>query len=306
MATYTVYEQIGIKEDVSDIITNISPTKTPFQMDIGKEKVNNTIFQWQEDSLRAVAANAKVEGATAVDITADPTVLRQNRTQIMSETSIVSGTADVVSTYGRAKESAYQLAKSAAQVKRDLENALVGIAGTAYAVGSAGVARTMAGYQAQINTVATSNVTYCGAATALSEAFLLTNLQIVYNAGSDPSRISVTPANSTVVAAFAAATGRYRTVTNPGADQTKLVNTVDIYVSPFGEQKVVLNRFQRTANTLIYDPEMWTLCVLRPWTRESLAKVGDANRQMLVGEFSLKHKAFRASGIVVDNATTGF
>lgn len=43
--TYTVYEVIGKKEDVSDIITNISPTTTPFQSMIGKENVSNVLFQ---------------------------------------------------------------------------------------------------------------------------------------------------------------------------------------------------------------------------------------------------------------------
>jgi hypothetical protein len=43
--TYTSYDVVGKKEDVSDIITNISPTTTPFQTLIGKESVNNVLFQ---------------------------------------------------------------------------------------------------------------------------------------------------------------------------------------------------------------------------------------------------------------------
>ena len=61
MATYQTYQQIGIKEDISDIISNISPTLTPFQSSIGKESVSNTLYQWQEDSLSSVAENAMVE-----------------------------------------------------------------------------------------------------------------------------------------------------------------------------------------------------------------------------------------------------
>src|SRR5512139_2382412 len=102
MATYQTYQQIGIKEDISDIITNISPTKTPFQSGLGNDKVANTLFQWQEDSLRSAAANAAVEGADGTDITATPTVMRTNYTQILQETIKVSGTSDAVATYGRA------------------------------------------------------------------------------------------------------------------------------------------------------------------------------------------------------------
>ena len=65
MATYQTYQMVGIKENVSDVITNLSPRKTPFQSAIGNEKVTQPLFQWQEDSLRAVATNAAVEGADA-------------------------------------------------------------------------------------------------------------------------------------------------------------------------------------------------------------------------------------------------
>src|SRR5712664_1654849 len=127
MATFTSYDAVGLKEDISDIITNISPTKTPFQSMIGREKVTQRAFSWQEDSYRAQATNAQAEGFDATFITATPTVMRANNTQILAEAVQVSGSMDATSTYGRARESAYQLAKSAAQVKRDLEYALIGV-----------------------------------------------------------------------------------------------------------------------------------------------------------------------------------
>jgi hypothetical protein len=307
MATYQTYQQVGLKEDVSDIITNISPTKTPFQSSIGSEKVHNTLFQWQEDSLRAAAANAKVEGADPSDITATPTVMRTNYTQILEETVKTSGTADVVSKYGRAKESAYQMAKTAAQLKRDLERAMVGAA-TDKAVGAAAVARTFASYHYQINTSGTSNVIYTGAGpAALSEAKLLEALQVSFNAGADPTRIMVTPGNSLIVADFAKASGRYRTIDNGAGDKatSAIINVVDLYVSPFGEQRVVVNRFLKTLNTLVYEPAQWKRATLRDWTRETLAKTGDSLKQMLIGEFSLKHANFSASALIVEG-TTGF
>ncbi len=107
MATFfKTYDQIGIKEDISDVITNISPTTTPFQSLLKNERVNNTLFQWQEDSLASVGNNAVVEGADATDSDMTPTVMRSNVTQIMQKTVRISGTADSVSTYGRAKETA--------------------------------------------------------------------------------------------------------------------------------------------------------------------------------------------------------
>jgi len=306
VATYQTYQEVGIKEDVSDIITNISPRKTPFLSSIGNEKVTQPLFQWQEDSLRSVqgTANAIVEGADASFITVAPTVMRNNYTQIFMEAVQVAGTAEATLAHGRAKELAYQLSKSAAALKRDLENALVGT-GQASAVGNSTTARTMAGYQAQVGTTTSINL-YMGTSTNLAETgatSLTTLLQNLFTNGGDPSRILVTPANSIIVAAFAQASGRYRVFNDPKSNN--IVNTVNLYVSPFGEQKVELDIFLQPHFTLAYNPDMWTLATLRPWTRETLAKTGDSMKQMIVGEFSLKHKNFNASGYVADNLASG-
>jgi hypothetical protein len=309
MTLFQTYETVGIKEDISDVISNISPTKTPFQTAIGNEKITNTLFQWQTDALRAVQSAPVLEGADAQYITVAPTVMLNNTTQIFAEAVQVSGTVDAVSTYGRARESAYQLAKSAAALKRDLENAYVGTA-QAKVTGSDGVARQMAGFQVQTSQItadqaAVNNVYTGGTSTAPSEANFLTALQNVFTAGVDPTIIMVTPANSIIFAAFAAAAGRYRTL-QTGGDDKKLVNVVNLYVSPFGEQKVLVNRFLKASDSLIFDPKYWSRATLRPWTRETLAKTGDSLKMMIVGEDSLKCKNPAASAIVIEQVSTGY
>src|SRR5580700_9841479 len=124
MATWTSYDEVGIKEDVSDIITNISPTKTPFLSSLKTEKIHQKRHDWQEDALDAVnTANAAVEGADATDQTLVATTLRSNYTQILTKTIKVSGSADASLAHGRAKESAYQMSKKMLEIKRDLESA---------------------------------------------------------------------------------------------------------------------------------------------------------------------------------------
>jgi hypothetical protein len=313
MATYQTYQEVGIKENISDIITNISPRKTPFQSSIGSEKVHQPIFQWQEDSLRAVSATTAVEGADSSEITAVPTVMRSNYTAIFSEAVKVSGTTQSTQAYGRAKELAYQMSKSAAALKRDLENAFVGTAASA-AAGSAAVARVTASAQIQITGAGTStfaaqagNVFYMNTAVALTETALVNAIQSAFVAGGDPTRILVTPSNSVVIAGFGSASGRYRTIQDSTvSNKTTLVNAVNLYVSPFGEQVIEVDRFLKAKHTFIYDPDMWSAATLRPWTRENLAKVGDSERQLLVGEFGLKHKNFSASALVLDNLASGF
>lgn len=309
--TYTAYEVIGKKEDVSDIITNISPTTTPFQTMIGSESVSNVLFQWQEDILAAAAANAQFDGFDASEIAATPTTLRTNYTQIMAKAIKVAETTDVISKYGRAKETAYQLSKRAAELKRDFEyvltNAQAGGPGnlnnvTLTSIGNsanvtADAARTLASYQAQVD--AGNLVKTGGSNTAMSETNLLTLSQTLYTNGADPSILMIPPGEATNVAAYAAATGRLREIENSDkGTRSTIVNTVDVYISPFGELKVVLNRFQSAIDHLVFDPDMWKKCVLRAWERVPLAKIGDSERHMIVGEYSLKHRNYKASGIV--------
>lgn len=307
MAAFTTYDIVGEKEDISDVISNISPTTTPFQSLLKTERVNNTIFQWQEDSLAAVGNNAQVEGFSATDDTLTTTTMRQNYTQIMAKVVNISATSDAVALYGRAKETAYQLSKKSAELKREFEYHLVGKAQNA-AAGASNTARTFANAfgtyvgGADVIHADTTVTTDSDANTAgnqagpLTEANILSVNQKLYEAGSEASYIMVKPADALIVAGFAAASGRNRDF---GAGKG-VVNAVDLYVSPFGEQKVIINRFIKATECLVFNPSMWSLVVLRPFTRELLAKTGDNDRHMIVGEYSLKHKNVKGSGRITN------
>ena len=100
------------------------------------------------------------------------------------------------------------------------------------------------------------------------------------------------------IAAFAAATGRSRDV----GDGKKIVNVVNILETPFGTQRVVMNRWLKADNALLTDPDNWRRLVLRNWFRRTLAKTGDATRVQIIGEFSLKHSNFLASVLLTNLA----
>lgn len=292
---YTSYDVVGKKEDVSNIISNITPTKAPFTSLTKSETVHNTLFQWQEDKLRDAASNKQLEGFTASPTARTPTVMRDNVTQIMQDTFEVSGTNDAVAKYGRGKESAREAGKAAATLKLDLEFAYTGSGQAKIAPADATTARQFAGVQAQIDP---TMYVYTGAVgTAISEANYLDALQKCYDAGADPSTTLVTPTDSRVFASFTGASGRSRVI-NDGSKT--IVNAVNLYVSPFGEEKIVLSRYLKAGDTLIFDPAMWKRVVLngRNWFRETLAKTGDKLSMMIVGEFSLKHMNAKGSALV--------
>ena len=70
MAAYDRYTAIGAREDLTDVIYDISPTDTPIMSSIGKTKATSVYHEWQTDSLAAATtANALVEGASATEAT---------------------------------------------------------------------------------------------------------------------------------------------------------------------------------------------------------------------------------------------
>jgi hypothetical protein len=113
MATYQTYTAIGQREDLSDIIYNISPTDTPLMSSIGKTKATAVYHEWQVDSLAAASlTNKAVEGADATSATMGVTTRAGNRTQIFQKTVQIAGTLEAVDKAGRKSEKAYQLAKA--------------------------------------------------------------------------------------------------------------------------------------------------------------------------------------------------
>ena len=121
--TFTTEAAVGVREDLADIIYNISPEDTPFQSNVGRSDASNTLFEWQTDELSAPDGdNAVAEGADVPDFDeVDPTVRLQNYQQISRKTVIIAETMEAVDKAGRDSEISYQLAKKGSELKRDIE-----------------------------------------------------------------------------------------------------------------------------------------------------------------------------------------
>lgn len=223
----------------------------------------------------------------------------------------MAATTDATSRYGRAKETAYQLSKRGAELKRDLEfvltNAQAGGSGvlsnvTITSIGNTAnvtsdAARTMKSAQAQVD-ASLLNVTG-GSGTAMTETLLNTTLQELYTYGANPKYLMIPPGEALNLSTYLAnTTWGTRSLESDAMSKQKIVNVVDVYVSPFGEVKVVLNRFMVNTDHLVFNPSDWKLAVLRAWERVPLAKIGDSERHMIVGEYSLKHANYKASAVV--------
>ena len=115
--TFDTYDSVGIREDLSNVIHNISPEETPFYSKAAKKSAKNTLVEWQTDSLRASAANAHIEGDATTAEARTATTRLGNYTQIFKNAVVVSDSDDNVDNAGRAKEIAYQTLKIAKEQK---------------------------------------------------------------------------------------------------------------------------------------------------------------------------------------------
>jgi len=307
--TAQTYVAIGMREDLSDMIYNISPTETPFISAIGKgSKATATLHEWQTDSLSAAGANAQVEGDDMNSMTATPTVRVQNYLQISTKGVISSGTMEAILKAGRKSELAYQIAKRGKELKRDMEYTV-----TQNQAGFAGTATTARKLRALENWYATNPVGAAayvtatgitatvtdGTQRAFTESLLKTVVKNCFTSGGDPSMLMVGPFNKQVVSTF---TGNATRMDK--SEDKKLYAAIDVYASDYGELKVVPNRFQRDRTAHVLDLEYWALSVLRPITIEAIAKTGDSEKKMIITEYTLESRNEAASGAIADLTTS--
>jgi hypothetical protein len=310
MAIYNAHTAIGQREDLTDVIYDISPTETPFMSSIGKTKATAVYHEWQTDTLAAATTNnAAVEGADASDATLSPTTRLGNYTQILQKTIKVSGTLDTVNKAGRKSEKAYQLAKASQEIKRDLETILLSNQGRD-AGSSNSSARKMGSLLSWIKTNSSAQTnggdpTTIGVSTrtdgntrTFTEALLKEVVSEVFVSGGSPKVLMVGATGKQKVSSF---TGIAETRFNvTGAAPSTIIGAADIYVSDFGNMSVVPNRFMRTRDALILDPEYAAIAYLRPFQTNELAKAGDADKTQILVECTLEVKNEAAHGIVAD------
>jgi hypothetical protein len=277
---------------------------------IGKTKATAVYHEWQTDSLAAATTNnAAVEGADASDATLSPTTRLGNYTQILQKTIKVSGTLDAVNKAGRKSEKAYQLAKASQELKRDLETILLSNQGRS-AGSSNSSARKMGSLLSWIKTNSSvqtngGDPTTIGVSTrtdgntrTFTEALLKEVVAEVFTSGGSPKVLMVGPSGKQKVSSF---TGIGETRFNvTGAKPSTIIGAADIYVSDFGNMSVVPNRFMRTRDALVLDPEYAALAYLRPFQTIELAKAGDADKTQVLVEVTLEVKNEAAHGIVAD------
>ena len=284
MASNT-YAAVGNKEDVSEIITNISPYDTPLYTRMGRTRATQTNHEWLEDQLGEPIQNAYPEGYTYLTVDVTPRQRLGNYTQIMHRGIQVTDTQEVVQKYGLRSEIAYQMVKTLKELAFDCEQAV--LTQDTKDPGSMATPRIFGGLPYWIVTNVFGNA---GTARPLTFDLINNALEQTRLQGGKPSILLVSPRNKRVISSFTAGHIKYM-----DANKTrKLTQMISVIETDFGTLQCMTDRF--ATNDVVYglSPEYIKKAFLRNFKQGDIPKINDMGRRMVNGEWTVEMRAEKA------------
>lgn len=312
--TNLTFDTIGIREDLSNSIYQISPEETPFTSNIGTTSATATYHEWQTHALASASdGNAQLEGDETSFAAASRSVRVGNRTQISEKDAIVSGTNDAVVQAGRSDEMAFQLVTRGLELSRDIEKQM--LSNKPSIAGNATTARQSGGMLAWLTSNVSRGATgssggfssgVVGAATngtlrTYTEALLKVAQAAAFTSGGKPTMLFMDgPLKQTFSGFSGISATRVNTTVDANA-QSAIVGAADVYVGDFGTLTAIPHSYGMTARDVLgIDPNMVAKSVLRPMASMELAKTGDAEKRLINEEYCLEVKNEAAHFVVAD------
>jgi hypothetical protein len=294
-AQTSYYTDNSVREDLLDIITNLTPTETQLMSGLQTTAAKSVRHEWLKDTLPTAKFNSYVEGVAASYAVTDPTRLI-NYCQIIRQGFSVSDTQDAVDHAGFADRYSYEASKAMKAWKNDAEYSILL---NSLNCGTASVARTLHGiYQWVALTNATNQ-----SGTSLSENNLLDYLARCWSQGTEVDEVYVPATLKKRIDGFTA--GATKTV--PLADK-RLINAIDVYESSFAPLvKIFLHRYVNepgiagiagSNNIVGIDSSMYAISYLRKPSLRDLAKTGDSNEGEIVGELTIEDRSNGLGGFL--------
>jgi hypothetical protein len=312
--TFDSYDTVGIREDLSNVIHDISPEDTPFYSACAKVSASQKNHEWQTDALRASGTNAHIEGDDTVATARTATTRLGNYTQIFKDAVTIPDSDDTTDKAGRGKEMAYQVMKIAKEQKLDIELAL--FANNAKVAGNSTTARELAGTASWITTnvgkigVGGSDPTgdgtdarTDGTATIFTQADVDATMQSIWASGGKPDTVYLSSFQMNISLGFTGMNNQRSTVTATRSSNM-VVNDFDLYVTPWGNVTFVPSRENRSRDVFIMQSDMWAVANKRATRNVPLAKTGDSSKRQVVTELTLVARNEKASGIIADCTVT--
>lgn len=320
--TYETYDAVGNREELADKIYQITPEETPFLSLIGRKPVVSVHPEWQTDALASPDTdNNQPEGNDWAFGAITPTTRVGNYTQISDKRIIISRTQDKTSKAGRKSELAREVAKKGVELRIDMEAIVLSNQASSAGSGNGATNRKLGGFRAWLSTndsitgasggfnssTGVVDAATNGSQRAFTKAILDSVILSTYNAGGSPKTLMLSPYAKTVFSTFMSdsnvAQQRYAA---SKSGQTTIVAAADMYLSDFGPISVVPNRQMARAgaavarNAFLVDPKMVSLGVFDDISIQKPAKTGDAEKRVLVTEYTLLVNNEAAHGVAAD------
>lgn len=311
--TSQTHDKTTIKEDIQDVVDKVTPTDAPFYSAIRKGKAKQVHHEWTQVELDAASdANEVVQGADADNDDPNNGVRLANYTQLSDKVVQVSSTAEAVEGVGDLQTMAQQIVLKGQALKLDMEKQM--LSNKAASPGSASTPTRSASFISFIRTNASrgtggADPTLSGGTSGypnaaptdgttrtFTEPLFLDVLQDIWTAGGKP-KFSYMGATQKRRASTFTGNGNARQI---DAEDKKVVGAVDVFVSDFGELKLVPSRHIRPRDVIIVDPNMVSVDFLQPMKHAPLAKTGHSERKMVSVEYTLKVRNEQAHGHVAD------
>jgi hypothetical protein len=293
-----------MREDLRDIIYDISPMDTWFMTAAGRGSCKSTTHEWLTDALVAAAANSAIEGDDfSANVRTQPVRLK-NYTNISRKDVQVTGTSRAIDNAGMADILARHTARMSKEIKRDMEFMMLN--NNPASAGTSPSPRVSGGvpnwiysgqhYKTSAQTLQTTTALASGFATATGgswtnsltayvETDLRDMLKLAWSTGGDVDTVLCDSVAFNKFSTFTGVATRFRDV---GSRQpAQIIGFADVYVSPYGQHKLVLSRYQMANTAFCLQTDMWEVAYLRNFQIQDIAKVGDGDRKSLLAEWTL-------------------
>ncbi len=313
----TTLNSVGNREDLTDVIHRVAPEKTPVVSTIGKGKAKARYHEWQVEDLAAPNAdNAQLEGDDVGTLDAPNLTERLgNYCQIFRKTGGVSRTQEVVDKAGRKSEMTRQKVLKGIEMRRDIEARAC--SKQASVVQSGSTPRETAGILAflETNTDRGSGGAdggfSAGIVAAPTDGTLRTFTEDQVKAV-QADRFESSGATDGAVAFMGASLkqkfSEFTGIADIRKDVTRGMATIvagaEVYVSDFGDLRLVPHPYAFDRDCLILDPSMAEIALLDGYQTTPLAKTGDNERFMMVAESAVVVKNEKAHGVIADIQAT--
>jgi hypothetical protein len=143
-----------------------------------------------------------------------------------------------------------------------------------------------------------ANVRTDGTQRAFTETILKNVIQLAWIAGGEPDTVMVGATNKQVASGFSGVATK--TFYQNKVTTTAIIGAADVYVSDYGTLSIVPNRFQRARDAWVLNFDLISVAYLRPFKTVDLAQTGDAQKKMLLAEYTLQVKNEAGLGLCAD------